>query len=278
MSRNVRSAILLGVSMGVHGIAGVYFVVAWLPSAFGFLVPLGALAVSIAVQWPRWFDVGDQRRWPGRLGRRLAMLAGAALLAGIVRPVTPAPVWRLGRVYCRAGPWKGALAMTDRYSGYERLSFDYPEERILRITFDRPERYNALDAVGHREITYVWREIDADPEVDCVILTGRGRAFSAGGDFEMVEQIMADFETRANTWKEARDLVYNIIDCGKPTVSAINGPAVGAGLVAGLLCDVSIAGRAARITDGRRTSSVARSCSGRCGGTAAVRTTRRSNR
>jgi enoyl-CoA hydratase len=147
--------------------------------------------------------------------------------------------------------------MTDRYSGYERLSFDYPEERILRITFDRPERYNALDAVGHREITYVWREIDADPEVDCVILTGRGRAFSAGGDFEMVEQIMADFETRANTWKEARDLVYNIIDCGKPTVSAINGPAVGAGLVAGLLCDVSIAGRAARITDGHTRLGVA---------------------
>jgi hypothetical protein len=92
MSRNVRSSILLGVSMGVHGIAGVYFVVAWLPSAFGFLVPLGALAVSIAVQWPRWFDVGDQRRWPGRLGRRLAMLAGAALLAGIVRVLIVAAV------------------------------------------------------------------------------------------------------------------------------------------------------------------------------------------
>ncbi len=144
-----------------------------------------------------------------------------------------------------------------RYANYECLSFDYPAERVLRVTFDRPERYNALDATGHREITYVWREIDEDPDVDVVILTGRGRAFSAGGDFEMIEQITQDFEARARTWKEARDLVYNIINCSKPTISAINGPAVGAGLVAGLLCDISIAARSARITDGHTRLGVA---------------------
>ena len=96
------------------------------------------------------------------------------------------------------------LNMSKRYSDYERLKFDYPEERILRITIDRPERLNALDAVGHREITYVWQEIDKDPDVDCVILTGRGKAFSAGGDFEMIEGIIDDFEQRVATWKEAR--------------------------------------------------------------------------
>lgn len=144
-----------------------------------------------------------------------------------------------------------------RYADYQRLAFDYPEQRILRVTFDRPEQYNALDAVGHTEITRVWREIDDDPDVDCVILTGRGKAFSAGGDFDMIEEIIDDFETRARMWKEARDLVYNIINCNKPTISAINGPAVGAGLVAGLLCDISIAGRAARITDGHTRLGVA---------------------
>ena len=149
------------------------------------------------------------------------------------------------------------LNMSKRYSDYERLKFDYPEERILRITIDRPERLNALDAVGHREITYVWQEIDKDPDVDCVILTGRGKAFSAGGDFEMIEGIIDDFEQRVATWKEARDLVYNVINCGKPIVSAINGAAVGAGLVAGLLSDVSIAGKAARITDGHTRLGVA---------------------
>ncbi|MCC5886157.1 MAG: enoyl-CoA hydratase/isomerase family protein [Gammaproteobacteria bacterium] len=144
-----------------------------------------------------------------------------------------------------------------RYADYQRLAFDYPEKRILRVTFDRPEQYNALDAIGHSEITRVWREIDDDSEIDCVILTGRGKAFSAGGDFDMIEEIIDDFETRARMWKEARDLVYNIINCNKPTISAINGPAVGAGLVAALLCDISIAGRSARITDGHTRLGVA---------------------
>ena len=147
--------------------------------------------------------------------------------------------------------------MTERYTGYQRLAFDHPAERILRITFNRPERYNALDAVGHKEITYVWREIDEDPDIDAVILTGAGRAFSAGGDFEMVEQIIADYDTRARTWKEARDLVYNIINCGKPIISAINGPAVGAGLVAGLMADISIVARSVSLTDGHTRLGVA---------------------
>lgn len=145
----------------------------------------------------------------------------------------------------------------ERYAGYQRLAFDYPAPRILRITFNRPERYNALDAVGHKEITYVWREVDDDPDIDVVILTGAGKAFSAGGDFDMIEEIIDDFDTRARTWKEARDLVYNIINCGKPIISAINGPAVGAGLVAGILADISIVARSVSLTDGHTRLGVA---------------------
>jgi enoyl-CoA hydratase len=147
--------------------------------------------------------------------------------------------------------------MSERYDDYQRLAFDRPADRILRITFNRPERYNALDAIGHKEITYVWREVDEDPDIDAVILTGAGKAFSAGGDFEMVEKIVDDFETRAQTWKEARDLVYNIINCGKPVISAINGPAVGAGLVAGLMADISIVARSVSLTDGHTRLGVA---------------------
>ena len=147
--------------------------------------------------------------------------------------------------------------MTDPYTGYERLTFDRPEERILRVTFNRPERYNALDAIGHRELTCLWPKIDADPDIDCVILTGSGKAFSAGGDFDLIERNMQSFDHLVETWKEARALVYNLLDCNKPLVSAINGPAVGAGLVAGLLCDVSIAARSARITDGHTRLGVA---------------------
>src|SRR5579863_8612545 len=131
--------------------------------------------------------------------------------------------------------------MTDRYARYTRLFFDRPHPRVLRVTMgDRPERLKAVDAVMHRELGDIWRDIDADPEVNSVIITGAGRAFSAGGDFSMIEEMMADFDTRARVWKEARDLVYNIINCGKPVVSAMRGPAVGAGLVCGLLADVSI--------------------------------------
>lgn len=143
------------------------------------------------------------------------------------------------------------------YENYQRLAFDYPAPRVLRITFNRPERYNALDAVGHREITYVWREVDEDPDVDAVILTGAGKAFSAGGDFDMIDETIEDFDARARTWKEARDLVYNLINCGKPIISAINGPAVGAGLVAGLMADISIVARSVSLTDGHTRLGVA---------------------
>ena len=140
---------------------------------------------------------------------------------------------------------------------YKVLKLDCPAEKVLRITFDRPETYNSLDADGHRELAYIWRDIDDDPAINSVLLTGAGKAFSSGGDFEMIEKVMDDFDFRAQIWKEAKDLVYNVINCSKPIVSAINGPAVGAGLVAGLLADISIAGKKAKIVDGHTNLGVA---------------------
>jgi enoyl-CoA hydratase len=147
--------------------------------------------------------------------------------------------------------------MLEKYAKYKELKLDQPGERILRITFDKPETLNSLDKNGHRELTYIWRDIDEDEDVDVVILTGKGKAFSAGGDFGMIEDIIADPKDRARAWKEARDLVYNIINCSKPIVSALNGVAVGAGLVAGLLADISIAGKSAKIVDGHTRLGVA---------------------
>lgn len=147
--------------------------------------------------------------------------------------------------------------MTDPYAAYSRLKFDRPHPRVLRITMSRPERLNAADAVMHRELADIWRDVDRDESVNSVILTGAGKAFSAGGDFEMIEEIIADYDTRARTWKEARDIVYNVINCSKPIISAMRGPAVGAGLVAGLLADISIAAKGARIIDGHTRLGVA---------------------
>jgi len=147
--------------------------------------------------------------------------------------------------------------MTDRYAAYTRLDIDYPAERVLRITFNRPETYNSVDQETHGQLTHIWRDIDADPDIAVVIVTGGGKAFSAGGDFEMIENIIANETDRLNTWKEARDLVYNVINCNKPIVSAINGVAVGAGLVVGILADISIAGKSAKIVDGHTRLGVA---------------------
>jgi enoyl-CoA hydratase len=147
--------------------------------------------------------------------------------------------------------------MTDRYAQFDAFDIDWPAPRVLRIAFNRPDTYNSVDAVGHRQLTYIWREIDDDPDVSCVILTGKGKAFSSGGDFSMIQEAIDDPKARARTWKEARDLVYNIVNCNKPIISAINGVAVGAGLVAGLLADISIAGKRARIVDGHTRLGVA---------------------
>jgi enoyl-CoA hydratase len=115
--------------------------------------------------------------------------------------------------------------MSDRYAKYDKLKFDYPEDRVLRITFDRPESFNSVDAETHTQMTDMWIDIDRDPDINSVIVTGAGKAFSAGGDFSLIEKMIGDSHEIMKTWKEAKDLVYNIINCNKPIISAINGPA-----------------------------------------------------
>ena len=147
----------------------------------------------------------------------------------------------------------------DRYAGFSDLGFERPEgvDGVLVVVMRAPGRLNAAGATMHRELAEVWRVIDADPEVRAVVVRGAGAAFSAGGDIDLVEQMADDFEVRARVLGEARDLVYNVVNCSKPIVSAMQGPAVGAGLVVGLLADVSIAARSARIIDGHTRLGVA---------------------
>ena len=147
--------------------------------------------------------------------------------------------------------------MSSRYDRYHHVLLDRPHSGVLRITMNRPERLNAIDQPTHAELAEIWRDIDADPEVSSVIITGAGRAFSAGGDLDMANDLAEDFEKRCRGWKEARDLVYNMINCSKPIVSAIRGPAVGAGLAIGLLADISIAAKTAKLIDGHTKLGVA---------------------
>ena len=147
--------------------------------------------------------------------------------------------------------------MTDRYAHYSSLKFNRPADCILEVILSAPKKLNALDAAGHRELAEVWRDIDRDPDTNVVLLRGDNGNLSAGGDLGLVEDMTNDFATRARVWKEASDLVYNVINCSKPTVAAIEGVSVGAGLAAAMVCDITVAGRTARIIDGHTRLGVA---------------------
>jgi enoyl-CoA hydratase len=146
--------------------------------------------------------------------------------------------------------------MTDAYARYSRLRFARPHPKVLRVTLDNG-KMNTADAVLHHELAEIWLDIGRDPSVNAVILTGAGKVFSAGGDFGMIQDNINDFESRARQWREARDIVFNLINCPKPVVSAMRGVAVGAGLVCGLLADISIATKDCRIIDGHTRLGVA---------------------
>jgi enoyl-CoA hydratase len=140
---------------------------------------------------------------------------------------------------------------------YPRLSPKIDENGVLELVLSEPARMNAIDGDLHRQLAMVWRDVDADPRVRCVLLRAEGRAFSAGGDLDWVEELATDFAARAKGFREARDLVHNIINCAKPTVSAINGVAVGAGLALAMLTDISVAAKSARLLDGHTKIGVA---------------------
>ena len=145
---------------------------------------------------------------------------------------------------------------TDTYAAFPHLRFDRPSEGVLRITLDGPG-LNAVDHDVHRELADVWLAVDRDPDARVALIQGAGKAFSAGGSFELIDSLMSDYAVRTRVLREARDLVFNVINCSKPVVSAMHGPAVGAGLVAGILADVSVVGRNARIIDGHTRLGVA---------------------
>jgi enoyl-CoA hydratase len=136
------------------------------------------------------------------------------------------------------------------WSTYSRLTFDYPSEGVLLIKINRPARLNAMDAQLHTELSKVWLDVDRDEECRVVVITGEGKAFSAGGDFEMVQDTLGSYAVVTRLLQEAADIVHNITNCSKPVISAINGTAVGAGLAVALTADISIAAENARVTDG----------------------------
>jgi enoyl-CoA hydratase len=142
-------------------------------------------------------------------------------------------------------------------SDFPNLDIERLEDGILRLTLRAPGRLNAVSETQHGELARVWNAIGSDDETRAVLVRGADGAFSSGGDLDLVLRIADDEETRQRVFHEARDLVYNMLACPTPIVSAMTGPAVGAGLVVGLLADVSLASPKARIVDGHTKLGVA---------------------
>jgi enoyl-CoA hydratase len=142
-------------------------------------------------------------------------------------------------------------------AAHPALQFDAPLPGILEVIIANEARLNAAGAALHRDLAQVWRTIDADAAVRAVLVRGAGANFCAGGDFALIEEMIADDAALVRVWKEASDLVYNLVNCSKPVVSAIRGSAVGAGLAVALLADIAIAGRSARLMDGHTRLGVA---------------------
>jgi enoyl-CoA hydratase len=147
--------------------------------------------------------------------------------------------------------------MQPNYERYKSLKFDRPHPRVIRITLSSQLKLGVMDPDMHRELSEVWRDVDADETVSAIIVTGEGKVFSAGGDLKHELKVAVDYDLRMQAMKETRDLVYNILHCSKPIVSAIRGWAVGAGLAAGLLADISVASKDANLMDGHTKIGVA---------------------
>jgi enoyl-CoA hydratase len=143
------------------------------------------------------------------------------------------------------------------YGEFEHLSFERRSDGVVVVTLNRPDVLNAANVRMHHEMGAVWAVIDADPDARVAVVTGAGRAFSAGGDLEMIEEMISDYDALLAQWRDARAVVERMLEAEKPIVSAINGVAVGAGLAVALLADVSVMGRSARLSDGHARLGVA---------------------
>lgn len=133
-------------------------------------------------------------------------------------------------------------------ASYTTLHFER-QARLLRASFNRPESLNAIEGIAHRELARFFTELAADPLTDVVILSGVGRAFSAGGDLDYIQQMADEPRKFLDDMADVKRLVFGMLDCPQPIIAKLNGPAVGLGATIALLCDVIFAAPAVKIGD-----------------------------
>jgi enoyl-CoA hydratase len=134
------------------------------------------------------------------------------------------------------------------YSQYVGLLVE-KQDKILTITLNSPENLNAFTGPMHNSMSRIWDDVTDDPDVHVVVLTGAGRAFSAGGDLIAMQKKIDDPQLWDAGMPEARRIVFRLLECDKPIIARVNGHAVGLGATVALLCDIIIAADHAKIGD-----------------------------
>src|SRR5262249_34867501 len=119
--------------------------------------------------------------------------------------------------------------------------------RVVRL--NRPEQLNATNHELHQGLAELFPQIDADDDARVVVLTGNGRAFSAGGDFGYLDELATDATLRAQPLVHGRHIVTGMVRCRVPIVAAVNGPAVGLGCSLVALSDIVFMAESAHLAD-----------------------------
>jgi enoyl-CoA hydratase/carnithine racemase len=134
--------------------------------------------------------------------------------------------------------------------------YDLPDEILVEadgpiriVTLNRPDRLNATNHVLHAGLAALFPQLDADEEARVAVLTGSGRAFSAGGDFEYIDELSRDRDLRSLTLVHGRQIVTGMVGCRLPIIAAVNGPAVGLGCSLVALSDIVYMAESAHLAD-----------------------------
>jgi len=134
------------------------------------------------------------------------------------------------------------------FDSYQNIKFER-RGRVLIAAFNRPDHLNAASADMHREIARLFHDLTVDPESDIIVLTGEGRAFSAGGDFGLLIEQNENPHILHAAIQESKAAIFGLLECHKPVIGRINGDAIGLGCTLALLCDMIIAVDTARFGD-----------------------------
>jgi enoyl-CoA hydratase/carnithine racemase len=136
------------------------------------------------------------------------------------------------------------------------MTYDLPDElqveadgpiRVVRL--NRPEQLNATNHELHSGLAALFPQLDADDAARVAVITGNGRAFSAGGDFSYIDELARDAGRRHESLTHGRQIVTGMVACRVPIVAAVNGPAVGLGCSIVALSDIVYMAESAHLAD-----------------------------